>query len=575
MTDSPHRPATLLKVVGAVASAMLILAASCERKPPTTPDTLPGTTGATTSTTGGTTGEATLQPTDAGPRAPAIFMLSGLKGYTEPCGCTLDIMLGGIDRIAGYVEAARPLYDDVYVISGGDLLFEHPKLEEHEIPQEKAKVDTVVQGLRKIGVKLATPGANDFALGGAYYLEKIAAAGITPIAANLAIDGKALPAMHTKDNRLFVGVVNPELYTDVANVTATDPHAALAALNDEIAAADVAVLIVQGDVAFGKEMLAAVPKADFALIGQPRETDQVDQLGGGFTLEPYDQGRYLGILKLYNTEGAAAKTFTDARPTSKAELDKIERQIEHVNDSINKMPPATPNNEPPMLRTLRERLATLNARVEEIKNAAIDVPDDAPAFLWRSIALEPGLPIDPSIEAARNAYNAELKRLNSSLDRDIIPVAHGEAQFIGTDNCATCHQEAKTFWDGTAHARAWATLVERDKDFDQKCVGCHVVGYDQPGGSVIGKFQYEFTMPVGTGERTMQKDLVNVGCESCHGPGSLHFASPIGADGAPQHIIADPTEQQCSQCHVPEHSPRFRFDVFVNEITGEGHARSE
>ena len=50
--------------------------------------------------------------------------------------------------------------------------------------------------------------------------------------------------------------------------------------------------------------------------------------------------------------------------------------------------------------------------------------------------------------------------------------------------------DAYAVWQTTAHAGAWETLTSRDKDFDQTCVGCHSVGYEKPGGSVLGKFQY-------------------------------------------------------------------------------------
>ena len=31
-----------------------------------------------------------------------IVLLTDLIGYVEPCGCTVDVMLGGIDRLVGH-----------------------------------------------------------------------------------------------------------------------------------------------------------------------------------------------------------------------------------------------------------------------------------------------------------------------------------------------------------------------------------------------------------------------------------------------------------------------------------------
>jgi len=65
-----------------------------------------------------------VKPDDVGPAAPALFVVSGLKGYTEPCGCTIDIMLGGIDRIVRYANDASKLYPASALVDGGDLFFD-------------------------------------------------------------------------------------------------------------------------------------------------------------------------------------------------------------------------------------------------------------------------------------------------------------------------------------------------------------------------------------------------------------------------------------------------------------------
>ena len=565
--------ATYVRTLGAVVSAAVLTAASCESRPPAPPtETKTDSQPPPAEDAGGDADAGPIAPTTAGPRAPAVFMLSGLKGYTEPCGCTLDVMLGGLDRIAGYIDAAKPLFDAVTIVDGGDMLFEKTSVEEHELPQERARVDLVTAAVADIGVQVTVPGEKDFALGTAFYVEKIAATKAQPIAANLTVDGLTIEPSKTIGKALYVGVVDPALYDGIKGVKATNPEKALAAHAEAVAAASVSILIVHGDVVFAKKMLQAVPGADFALVGHgPRETDQVDAIADGFTLEPYDQGRYLGILKLFNVGDAPAQ-FVDAHPTSKAELDKIDRQIEHVNKSINAIPPATPGNEPEMLINLRQRLEDLRARREQIKHAAVEVPPDKPSFYWSSVPLEPGVPVDADLEKQRLAYNAKLKELNAAVEREVIPAPPGTAEYIGSDACASCHQPATTFWKNTAHSRAWKTLVDRDKDFDNKCVGCHSVGYEQPGGSVMGKFQYPGTFYVTGSDQPfeLQKNLVDVGCESCHGPGSKHIAVP-SRDGKPQHIIVDPDATQCGTCHVPEHSPRFNYDVYVHEITGPGH----
>lgn len=520
-----------------------------------------------------------LEPKDVGPPGSAIFMMTGLKGYTEPCGCTLDIMLGGIDRIVRYFDDARPLYENSVVVDGGNLFFENANPGEHEIPQEKARVDVIVEAVKRIAPLFTVPGNLDFALGTNFYLDAVERARLDVLAANLSVGERSFPghmAHMLGDQRVhFIGVVDPTLFENIDGVATTDPRIAIESQLKEIElkSPDTVVLVAQGDLAFVKAMLQDFDALDFGLVGnEPRETDQVDDVEGrAFTLEPYDQGRYIGILKLYPAPND--KPFVNAREGSKAEVEKVQRQIEHVDSQIDRLPPATPGNESGMLARLRERLDSLKSRQAELRNASIVMPEDASAFIWRSVPMEPGFPTDDAMERVRKDYNRSLKALNSEIDRDVIPPEEGEPFYVGNQECAMCHAPAMDFWKETAHAKAVKTLEDRDKLFDQTCIGCHVVGYDKPGGSVMGKLEYsvEHQPNPDSAPVTIDKDLKNVGCESCHGPGSMHRFAPVDSQGKPQHIRSGTGENTCLECHVPEHSPRFNYEVYVREITGEGH----
>lgn len=565
-------------------AAMAFAGSACE-KPQTRPE--PSQTGSQTS--GNSAQQATQQaqtaeppkvtvPTDVGPKAPALFAISGLKGYTEPCGCTLDIMLGGIDRIVRYLDEARALYPASGLVDAGDLLFEHAEYEEAQKPQERARVDVITAALQRLKPQFTVPGERDFALGATFYLDALKKAGIEPRAVNLSISGNPLNGAQDlvlDGQRLqLIPVVDPELYKDIPDLKADAPEAGLQAALAQPGPYDARILVAHGGLAFVKAQLTAHPALNFGIVGHnPRETDQSDPAGQGHTLEPYDQGRYIGVLKLYPHAGDSS--FANAQQGSKAEVENIEKQIGHVNDSINRLPVAANGEESPMLANLKKRLADLEQRRETLKTGAIHVPEDESAFLWRTIPMEPTLAVDPGMEDVRKAYNKSLKTLSLSVERTIQKPAQGQATYIGTPECATCHAPAHEFWKTMAHAKAWETLEQRDKEFDQTCIGCHVVGYEKPGGSVVGQVQYEDTIQGPNGaEIRFQKDLRDVGCESCHGPGSLHRFAPVGADGQPQHILKGSGVDTCMQCHVPEHSPRFNYDTYIQRITGEGHKLS-
>lgn len=518
------------------------------------------------------------EPARMGPEGPALFILSGLKGYTEPCGCTLDIMLGGIDRIVGYTEAAKPLYEGVAFVDAGGFLFEHEEYHDDAIPQEKARVEVIIEGMKALGIPVTVPGRFDMSLGPEFYLDAVKRAEMEPLSVNAKIGGakvaNGVKTLKSGDIEIIVvGVNDPSLLEDVDGLEADEPHAAL-----ERALADIpdgqtpVVALVQGDLAFVKDVLSKHPKVDFGVVGyKPRMTDQVDEVGTGFTLEPYDQGRHLGILTLFPINDDS--TYFNARTGSSSEIEKIEKRIEHLEKSLDKLPPDASGNVTPMALNLRKQIDDLEQRKKEIASAEIAMPKSESAFVWNPVALDPGYPVDKEIKEVRDEYNESLEKLNSQIERTVIPAVEGEPFFIGSNQCATCHAPANEFWQKTGHAHALKTLQDKDKAWDQSCIGCHVVGYEKPGGSVLGKLQYdaELTLAAGTDPVKISKDLRNVGCESCHGPGSDHRISPVNAQGEPHNIGKGSGDQVCGQCHVPDHSPRFDYDNYVKQITGPGH----
>lgn len=514
-----------------------------------------------------------VEPFDIGPEGPAIYFLSGLKGYTEPCGCTADVLLGGIDRITAFVNDAMALHSDAIFIDAGDWLFEHAELPEHMQPQERAKADVLAEAHRQMGTLFSVPGNRDMALGAPLYLEMMEAAQMRPLGANVEILGQALdPSMRVELGEtavLFVGAVDPELFEGVDEVIVWDEVEAVAASLSLRQDGEVVVLVYQGDHLRARAVAEAVGGIDFVVVGHdPRRRDEPESVEGLHLVEAYDQGRYVGRLKLYGSSFEGP--FVDARGGGMERRASLRRQIEHVENDLRLLEVRTGGESNAMTERLEARLADLQTELDEQIRQAIEIPEEGRAFLFDAIAMVPGYRLHEEMQERREEYNRSLAELSRGVEREVIPVADGEAFYIGTDQCTACHGAAHSFWEGTAHSSAVATLEERHKEYDQNCIGCHVVGWEEPGGSVLGQLVYEAEI----GGHGFEKDLRDVGCESCHGPGSEHFVAPLDAQGVAQNIIAAPTEAQCVQCHVPEHSPRFDFDVYVRRVTGEGHEYS-
>jgi hypothetical protein len=95
------------------------------------------------------------------------------------------------------------------------------------------------------------------------------------------------------------------------------------------------------------------------------------------------------------------------------------------------------------------------------------------------------------------------------------------------------------------------TLQKRNKQFNLDCVGCHVTGYGEPGGSTV--------------THNLDGGLVGVGCESCHGPGAEHAKNPE------VELVRYTPESTCLACHNDEHSDLFDYDAYVKSLTVPGH----
>ncbi len=81
-----------------------------------------------------------------------------------------------------------------------------------------------------------------------------------------------------------------------------------------------------------------------------------------------------------------------------------------------------------------------------------------------------------------------------------------DQDYTGSKRCGSCHFEQYMKWKKDPHAKAFALLTSKYES-DAKCLKCHTTGYGEA-----------------TGYKDAKSDasLRDVGCESCHGPGSKH-----------------------------------------------------
>lgn len=110
--------------------------------------------------------------------------------------------------------------------------------------------------------------------------------------------------------------------------------------------------------------------------------------------------------------------------------------------------------------------------------------------------------------------------------------------FLGSESCQECHPDEYEQWDSTKHAHAFEALTAQSRQYDRDCTPCHVTGYYKRGG-------YESLQ--------LTPQLINVGCESCHGNGNDHAVDPE----TPTTVVEAGV---CTACHNEQQSPGFVFE---------------
>ncbi len=171
--------------------------------------------------------------------------------------------------------------------------------------------------------------------------------------------------------------------------------------------------------------------------------------------------------------------------------------------------------------------------------------------------------------------------------------------YVGSEACAKCHPAEFKQYQTTKHSHAYDALVKvarrpSNRQFDGECVVCHTVGFEYVGG-----YENEQKTP----------HLKNVGCESCHGPGSGHAAQPgnkqflallspwkanptdalpgldvlkkmaatkpidrgaVRLPGRQLEVVNAVANSLCMKCHDGENDPKFDFYEFMPKVYHSG-----
>jgi len=474
---------------------------------------------------------AGVRETPADSHTAVVFVSADLLGYLGPCGCS-EAMRGGIDRAAEQIAQARAANPNLLFVDGGDALFGRRDLSPAEVPQEALKAKTIAEAFKRSGLATRAVGELDDARGPAFR------------------KSLNLPEEHAGGFRLFdqrglkISVVaargEPELVGASSRARKSGAQIVLALYYQTIEEAQKA---------------SANPELEATILFATRLSGELDGednrlvRGRVPVARIQSKGRSLARLDISYGQPGAQFELQKTPEDREREISSLDQRLELLKKELN-----VPGLGKEIKGLKQAKFDELVKRREAL--AATALPSAAGnAFAVRFIPLEPTLPSNPEVKALIDGYQREVGKLNLAWARkhgkDCPRPEPGEAAYVGNEACRACHADAFPVWEKSKHAHAYQTLAYQGRHYDLSCVGCHVTGYGKPGGvcridRVAGR-----------------KD---VGCESCHGPGSIHADNTDS-----QNIVAKPVAADCVRCHNAENSSHFDFSTYLPQILGPGH----
>ena len=440
-------------------------------------------------------------------------------------------MRGGLAKVAAIVEKTRGAGVPSLFLDAGDALFERTGFGADETVGERRRAQAIADAYRAMHLGAQFAGPLDDALGPDFRRSL------------------GLPDLRRGETRLLdpgrwkVGVV--------AGTTAAELTRGAAGLR--AGGAQLVLGLFGGKPAEAQEATGV----DLVVAAQAPETVGTEWEDGrllrGSVPVAQVQSRGRSLLRVDASPGPGGGTLQLARGQGdiERELGAQRQRVELLRKEL-----GTPGLSAERKQLLDTRLRELVQRTEQLTAQAQDSALQPGTFTVRFVPVEAALPEDPRVQRIIADYDRDVAELNLAWAKEhgepCPPPAKGKAAYVGNEACRSCHPAPFAVYEKTGHARAYATLESVHKQYRLDCVACHVIGFQQAGG-VCRVDQVEARR--------------NVGCENCHGPGSLHVV-----DGTRKSVARPrPGPSVCVGCHTAENSIHFDFAKYLPRVLGPGH----
>jgi len=307
-----------------------------------------------------------------------------------------------------------------------------------------------------------------------------------------------------------------------------------------------------------RALARAVPGIEFAIVGAAVGDGMAEPepVGSTYLMAPADLARYAVKLTV-QVRGRGPMAPYAGASERKRQLDKADKRIATLKEQLAAWKKDA-SADAAFVAARQSELGELEAERTRLAAAPPPPPSSGNWFEYALVPVNKKIARDPGVaDGLRQLARAIGKANLEAAQGEPAPPAEPDAPtYVGTTACASCHKAAVEFWKGSRHAHAWKTLVDVDKQYNLDCIGCHVTGWQKPGGVNLASAE--------------KRGLVDVQCEVCHGPGSKHVAAAGMEDKSS--LVRRPNERFCSDnCHTQEHSDTFSWVPYLRDILGKGH----
>ncbi|HET9622664.1 MAG TPA: multiheme c-type cytochrome [Kofleriaceae bacterium] len=488
-----------------------------------------------------------------------LFALAEVRGQVGPCGCTTD-PLGDISRTAKLIEQARGA-GPVMFVDAGSLLYTQAPIPPAMDTQEDLKA-TLLASTYQTALKVDAIGVGPFDISkGVDHLR-------LPRVVSNASDLPNLAPPHVTDvGGAKVGVFGMIGEGAVTGLKLSDPVAAGKEAVKQLRGqgAQVVVGLLQADSKkAATQLMRDIGGIDIGIAGlglSAPEPDHVDiepaHVGNGWMIVPVNRGQVLAKIDV-TVRGAGPLADAVGPGAAAAKLAKLEPALAKLDADLAGFA-KDPSADKAFVAQKQQEKAELIAERDRLKSHPLVVPAQGNYFTLEQVKINKALACDTAVQDAVSKFYAATGEANvkAAANVAVTPPAKGQASYTGSLACSDCHNDQAEFWKKTVHATAWQTLVDRGQQYDLDCIGCHVTGWQKPGGSNLGH----------------NDKLRDIQCETCHGPGSIHVAK--GGNEKPLAIVKAPAPDLCTTCHTKEHSDTFQLEAYLRDITGPGHGEAK